>query len=103
MSKGVETLTTKASMLVSGLKKNINEVRTLGIDETYIARLEEEMSILQSTDQAVEKASIHLTELRRANNDAMSRLYNDVLAAKKAVKGRFDKSEWLRLGIADKQ
>lgn len=103
MSKGAQTAMAKAESLANGMRKNIEKVRTLGIDTDYIARLEEEVAALAATDRAVEEAAATLSELRRKNNEAMSRLNEDVLTAKKSIKAKYDKMEWLDFGIADKQ
>lgn len=103
MSKGAQTAMAKAESLANGMRKNIEKVKPLGIDMDYIVRLEEEVAALAATDRAVEEAAAALSELRRKNNEAMSRLNEDVLAAKKNIKSRYDKMEWPDFGIADKQ
>lgn len=103
MSKGAQTAMVKAESLASGMRKNIEKVRPLGIDTDYIARLEEEVAALAATDRAVEEAAAALSELRRKNNEAMSRLNDDVLIAKKSIKANYDKMLWLDFGITDKQ
>ena len=103
MSKGAQTAIAKAESLANGMRKNISKVQPLGLGQSDIARLEEEMATLAATDHAVEEAAAHLTELRIKNNEAMSRLNEDVLAAKKCIKGHYDKLEWPDFGIPDKQ
>lgn len=103
MSKGAQTLIGKATSLAQGLKRNIYRVKHQGIDEAYVARIENEMRTLQATDRAVEEAVAHLGELRARNNEAMRILYNDVLYAKKTIKGNYDKMDWHQFGIIDKQ
>lgn len=103
MSKGAQTLIDKAASLTEGLKRNIHKVQHEGIDSAYIARIESEMATLRATDRAVEEAAAHLCELRIRNNEAMRSLYTDVQNVKKTIKGNFDKLDWHRFGIADKQ
>ena len=93
----------KAESLANGMRKNIEKVRTLGIDTDYIARLEEEVAALAATDRAVEEAAVHIAELRARNNEAIRLLRDDVQNAKKAIKGNYDKADWYNLGITDKQ
>ena len=103
MSKTATTLLTKAETLANGLKRNINSVQHLGIDQHFITRLEEEMATLVATDRAVEEQAAILAELREKNNAALARLNCDVQTAKKNIKKEFDKMEWYNLGITDKQ
>lgn len=103
MSKGAQTMMAKAESLAEGMLRNLSKVQSLGFGNADIERLREGVKTLAATDSAVEEAAAALSELRRTNNDTMSRLNDDVVNIKKAIKRHYDKMEWPDFGIADKQ
>lgn len=93
----------KAESLAEGMLRNLSKVQSLGFGNADIERLREGAKTLAATDSAVEEAAAALSELRRTNNDTMSRLNDDVVNIKKVIKSHYDKMEWPDFGIADKQ
>ena len=93
----------KGNVLAKGLKEKVAEMTKYGIDSASVERLEAEIEHLRQTDAETEAQLAILNEKRDANAEARRVLYDDIQDIKRIIKTEFDKTEWFRYGVEDKQ
>ena len=93
----------KSEVLANGLKKRVKDLEKYGIDSNAVARFEAEIDRLRQTDAETEAQLAILNQKRLVNTEARRVLYEDLQAFKHIIKTEFDKTEWIRYGVEDKQ
>ena len=103
MSVTVKNEISKAEVLVSGLKKHLDEVKQLGITAEEIKKMEELSQTLLQKDEEVEALRREANEKGRENRELLAELKEQMLAFRKAVKQRYMQSDWIKYGVQDKR
>ena len=93
----------KAEALVSGLRKHLGEVKTLGITAEAVDRLEKAGKELRKRDEELDALRRQATVKGRENRELMVDLKAQLMELKRRVKSRYPQSEWLRYGVQDKR
>jgi len=93
----------KAEVLVAGLKKNLNEVKSLGITSDAINRLEETSAALRQKDEEVDALRRQATFKGHENRELLADMKEQMLSMRKAVKGHYMQPEWIKFGVQDKR
>lgn len=103
MSVTVKNEISKAEVLVSGLKKHLDEVKQIGINAEGIKKLEEALQALRQKDEEVDALRREVTIKGRENHELLAELKTQMLAYRKTVKQRFDQPDWIKYGVQDKR
>lgn len=103
MSVTILTETDKADVLISGLRKHLDEAKELGITTDAINRLDEAAKALKQKDEELENLRRQTTIKGRENRDLLANLKNQMLGMRKAVKSRYPQYEWIKYGVQDKR
>lgn len=103
MSKVYSDQIVKAQSLVYGLKRNLELLKSKGINKEFISKLEADNNLALSYDEENEKIKADLRAKARRANAKLNEIKAQVKAAKKIIKNDFDKSKWEQFGIADKR
>ena len=103
MSVTVKNEISKAEVLVSGLKKHLDEVKQLGITADEIKKMEELSQTLLQKDEEVEALRREVTIKGRENHELLAELKTQMFAYRKTVKQRFDQPDWIKYGVQDKR
>ena len=93
----------KADVLVSGLRKNLTEVKEIGITTDAINRLEEAAKALRQKDAEVDELRRKANLKGHENRDLLANLKEQMLTMRKAVKARYQQYEWIKYGVQDKR
>lgn len=93
----------KADVLVSGLRKNLTEVKEIGITTDAINRLEEAAKALRQKDAELDELRRKANLKGHENRDLLDDLKAQMLTMRKAVKGRYQQYEWIKYGVQDKR
>ncbi len=93
----------KAEVLVAGLKKNLNEVKSLGITSDAINRLEETSAALRQKDEEVDALRRQATFKGHENRELLAGMKEQMLSMRKAVKSHYIQPEWIKFGVQDKR
>lgn len=103
MSVTVKNEISKAEVLVSGLKKHLDEVKQIGINADEIKKMEELSQTLLQKDEEVEALRREANEKGRENHELLAELKEQMLSFRKAVKRRYEQPEWIKFGVQDKR
>lgn len=93
----------KAEALVNGLRMNLNEVKLLNVTAAGVDRLEAACKELKRKNEEVDALRRQLTLKVRENNELLAQLKDQMLEFRKAVKGHYEQSQWIRFGVQDKR
>ena len=93
----------KADVLVAGLRKHLGEVKQLGINADTINKLEEASKVLRQKDEEVDALRRQANLKGHENRDLLADLKAQMLALRKAIKGRYPQTEWINYGVQDKR
>ena len=93
----------KADVLVAGLRKNLEDVKKLGITTNAINRLEEASKALRQKDAEVDALRRRATLKAHENLELIADLKAQMLAMRNAVKARYPQNEWIKFGVQDKR
>jgi len=93
----------KAETLVNGLRMNLNEVKLLNVTAAGVDRLEAACKELKRKNEEVDALRRQLTLKVRENNELLAQLKDQMLEFRKAVKGHYEQSQWVRFGVQDKR
>ena len=93
----------KADVLVAGLRKNLEEVKKLGITTDAINRLEEASKALRQKDAEVDELRRQATLKAHENLELIADLKAQMLAMRNAVKTHYPQNEWIKFGVQDKR
>lgn len=93
----------KAEVLVSGLKKNLNEVKEIGVDAEGLKKLEELSELLRKKDEDLDLLRRQVSLKSKENRELLADLKVQMLTYRKAVKSRYIQAEWIKYGVQDKR
>lgn len=93
----------KANMLVAGLKKNAEFLKTKGYDLSIIERLEVDCQEMEKEGMAIAEEEKRLSEHRSQCHAILARLKEHLLEGKSGIKNRFEQDQWLSYGVPDKR
>ena len=103
MSKTVQEQVKKGKLLVSGLRNNIEEMKSRNINSEILNRLEE----LCQTTEKEGGAQDELKEMYHKKTVEVSALMlelkNSINDIKKSIKPYYPQPEWIKFGIEDKK
>lgn len=103
MSVTIKKEIDKAEVLVSGLRKHLDEVKQIGVTEDGIKKLEEAYKVLLQKDEEVDALRQQAALKGRENHELLDELKSQMLAYRKAVKGRYEQPDWIKYGVQDKR
>ncbi len=103
MSKVYEEKVQKARMLVEGMKNNYEQVKGLGITQEQIDLLAKYADEASVYNKEVEQLREQVSAKVACANRKMDEIRDLVMNAKGLIKRRYDNTEWIRFGIADKR
>ena len=103
MSVTVKNEISKAEVLVSGLKKHLDEVKQIGINAEEIKKMEELSQTLLQKDEEVEALRREANEKGRENRELLAELKEHMFTFRKAVKQRYTQPDWIKYGVQDKR
>ncbi|MDP4187908.1 MAG: hypothetical protein Q8907_12165 [Bacteroidota bacterium] len=95
--------TYKTQVLINGLKNKIELVKNKGLDENFIARLEESNNVIKVENEQIDKLKTEAKSRTRQANQRLDEVKTQVKKAKKIIKLNFDQSHWKDFGITDKR
>lgn len=93
----------KALTLVEGLRKNQQEVASLGITSESISKLETMAQGLKTSDNEVEEMRRKLTLRVRENNQRVAEMKAQMLTLRRAIKSNYEQPKWTKYGVTDKR
>ena len=103
MSVTVRNEINKAEVLVSGLKKHLDEVKQIGITADGIKKMEELSQKLLQKDEEVEALRREANEKGRENRELLAELKEQMFTFRKTVKQRYMQPDWIKYGVQDKR
>jgi hypothetical protein len=103
MSKTYSEQITKTQSLLTGLKKNIEIVRSKGLNEEFINKLESDNNLVATFDKENEQIKADLKNKIVKANSKLDEIKKQVKEAKRIIKSDFDQSKWISFGITDKK
>lgn len=103
MSKTYSDQVQKAELLVAGLKKNFELVKTRGISMEQIERLEKAATQAALMNREVETLREEVSLKAGAANKKLTEVKNDMQNAKQIIKRCFDQEKWQDFGVMDKR
>jgi len=101
MSKTYSEQITKTQSLLTGLKKNIEIVRSKGLNEEFINKLESDNNLVATFDKENEQIKADLKNKIVKANSKLDEIKKQVKEAKRIIKSDFDQSKWISFGITD--
>lgn len=103
MSKTFEDNALKAKVLSEGLRQNLSEVQSYGVNENDLLRLQEDveraLAMSRDIDALREEVSSKLKEANAALDDIKTR----AMQYRSIIKQHFPQEQWLRFGLSDKR
>ena len=103
MSKTYSDQVTKAQMLVAGLKKNYELVKTRGISREQIAALEAAANEASVMNREVEVLREEVSRKAAVANKKLTEVKNNMANAKQIIKRCFEQELWADFGVMDKR
>ena len=103
MSVTILNETDKADVLVSGLRKHLDELKPLGITADAIQQLETASKTLRQKDEEMDALRRQATLKSRENRELLDNLKAQTLTLRKAVKSHYNQTEWINFGVQDKR
>ena len=103
MSKTYSDQVTKAQMLVAGLKKNYELVKTRGISQEQIAALEAAANEGSVMNREVEALREEVSRKATVANKKLTEVKNNMANAKQIIKRCFEQEQWADFGVMDKR
>lgn len=103
MSKTYSDQVQKAELLVAGLKKNFELVKTRGISMEQIERLEKAATQAALMNREVETLREEVSLKAGAANKKLTGVKNDMQNVKQIIKRCFDQEKWQDFGVMDKR
>lgn len=93
----------RAQVMTTALNANAEKVAKRGLDEAFIAAMEDDRQTAKTLNDEQEKLKADLKTKTSALNDKMDALAKKYSEAKKMVKLDFPQSQWKEFGIEDKR
>lgn len=93
----------KAQVLVAGLKKNYELVKSKGITLEQIQLLGEMADEAARMNAEVEALREEVSRKAACANRRLEEMKGNMMSAKRIVKSNFDPSKWADLGVMDKR
>lgn len=103
MSVTVKNEINKAEVLVSGLRKHLDDVKQIGISADRIKELEEASKTLRQKDEELDALRQEVTKKSRENHELLAELKEQMFTFRKAVKQRYTQPDWIKFGVQDKR
>lgn len=103
MSKTYADQVTKAQMLVAGLKKNYESIKTRGISMEQIKALEAAANEAFAMNKEVETLREEVSIKAAKANKKLTEIKNCMFNAKQIIKRCFDQEKWIDYGVMDKR
>jgi len=103
MSVTVTNEIKKAEVLASGLKSNLEEVKSIGITAEGIKKLENLSKVLLEKDAEAEELRRQVSAKSQENHQLLAELKNQMLELRRAVKSRYMQPDWIKYGVQDKR
>lgn len=102
MSKSLSQQLSDARLMLSGARKNLETLKSIGMSESYIAELDEALTKAANLDSKQESLKAELMTCTAELRGSLDSLYKLVSATKKRVKLVIPKEGWKEFGISDK-
>lgn len=103
MSKVYVEKVQKARMLANGMRKNYELIKELGITPEQIDLLEKNTDEATLYNEELDKLREEVSLKVARANKKMDEIRDTVTTAKNLIKRRYDQTEWINFGIADKR
>lgn len=103
MSKTYSTQVEKARTLVAGLRKNCDQVKSYGVTEETLNRLERAAEEVSRMDNELDALRAQVSEKASVANKELNALREQVQSLKQVVKKNFEQADWESLGVPDKR
>ena len=92
-----------STVMISGLKNNMERVAKRGINSDFIPELEAKLESIKATNNEQESLKAKLKTKTQDLNIQVDDMMEMINEAKKVVKLEFDSSEWKEFGVLDKR
>lgn len=103
MSKTYSNQLDKAKVLVAGLRRNYEQIRSRGISLENLTDLENAISEAEILNGEVERLRSEINEALAAANKKLITIKDRTLEYKRIVKRYNDMSKWADFGVMDKR
>jgi hypothetical protein len=101
MSKIYSDYVGETQLLLTGLKKNVVQLKSKGIDEQFISKLESSNGKAATYNEECEKLKAEAKAKAKQANAQLDNVKQFVREAKRIIKRDFDKGKWHEFGISD--
>lgn len=103
MSKTYSDQVQKAEMLVTGLRKNFEQIQPFGISLEEIKRLETTAAEASQMNREVEVLREEVSRKAAAANKKLTEVKNSMQNLKQIIKHNFEQEKWVNFGMPDKR
>lgn len=103
MSKTITMQIEKTATLIDGLRKNLQDVKVLGLDENFIDQMEVYEKELKLSDEELDKLRDDVHARVEATNEKLRLLKEETQKARLTIRNNFPQEKWLKYGLTDKR
>src|SRR5574344_1149344 len=89
----------KSRQLIDGLRKNINEIRAKGINESELKSMSEQLDALSAANKECDAIRATLKTKSRAMNNILAQVKESFATKKKVIKSNYPQEKWINFGV----
>lgn len=103
MSKTIDLQIEKSRILIDGLRKNMDALRSKGLHDRELDKMDAELDELKAASKECDAMREQLSSKVKHMNAILKGVKENFTEAKRVVKVNYLQEEWIRYGVQDKR
>lgn len=93
----------KSKLIITCVKRNQRLGRDSGADEKVLLKMEDDCKRLETISADIDKLNEEILKKSKEAHIVLTSLKDKTKSVKKAIKGKYDQTWWIKFGIPDKR
>ena len=103
MSKTIDLQIEKSRVLIDGLRKNMDELKSKGFSNDELNRMAADLDALQAANDECDKVREELSTRVKTVNGILENVKTMFAEKKKIINQNYVQEQWIRYGVQDKR